>query len=150
MRKYIKNFEFIGNLKIDNIFEQDDVRCIYEDDYYSNKLMKGHFEVGRFAADFLKKLDFNKFIFKDKSGRTINGKVTGFSQKSSYNDNKNILYYLADDFTHWFYWNENIPAKVKIQYKIPYIYNLNRDIQFSYGYDESYIFKFASPKKFLN
>jgi len=149
MREFIKTYEFTGKLLIEDIFEQDNVRCIYEDDYYSNKLMKGHFKVGRLSADFLKSVNFNKFIFKDDSGRVLEGEITGYSLETEYNDRKNKLYFFVKEFTHWFYWNHNKPVKVKIQYNIPYIYVLNREIQFSYGYDESYIFKFASPKKML-
>jgi hypothetical protein len=149
MREFVKTYEFSGKLKIEDIFEQENVRCIYEDDYYSNKLMKGHFEVGNLSADFLNKLDFSKFVFKDGSGRTIEGRVTGYNLKTEYNDNINTLIFFAEEFTHWFYWNDNKPVKVKITYNIPYINIFNRDIQFSYGFDESYIFRYSSPKKVL-
>lgn len=146
MREFIKTTEFTGKLKVEDKFEFEQVRCIYEDDYYSNKLMKGDFEVGDLSADFLNKFKPGlNFIFVDNSGREIKGTLNGFSLKTEFNEKKNILHFNADDYIQWLSMSENKSNKVKIRYSLPYISAFSRFIKFSYGFDENYIFKFISP-----
>jgi len=86
------------------------------------------------------------FIFEDEDGRTIKGKITGYSLKSEYNSRNNFLHFNTDDYTQWLLWSKNKPVKIKIRYSIPYLSLFNRHIQFSYGFYDDYIFKFGKPK----
>jgi hypothetical protein len=149
MREFIKTYEFTGKLIIEDIFEQENVRCIYKDDYYSNKLMKGHFEIDALSIDVLSNVTNKNFIFSDKSGRTLEGEITGTRYEFEYNDKKYILFSYIKEYTQQLLWNDNKPEKVKITYNIPYIDIFNRDIRSSHGFDESYIFRFTTPKKVL-
>lgn len=150
MREFIKTYEFIGKLEIEDFFYQENIRCIYEEDYYSNKLMKGHFEVNNLSADLINKLgNFESFKFTDKSNRIINGKINGVSLETEYNSRKDVLKFFVENYTQWVGYSENKPAKVKISYSIPYISFFNRGINFSHGMDDSYIFRFSYPKKVL-
>jgi hypothetical protein len=151
LREYIKTYEFTGTLKIEDYFEKENVRCIYKDDYYSNNLMEGHFEVSNLSADLINKLGyFEDFRFEDKSGRIICGKINGVTLNTGNNERKDILIFFVNDFTQWIKYSENKTVKVKISYSIPYISFFSRGIDFSYCYDDSYIFRFSSPKKVLS
>jgi hypothetical protein len=95
MREFITTYEFTGKLIIGNEFEGDNVRCIYTDDYYSNKLMKGKFFINDLSADNINNIRnlINDFIFSDKSGRIIKGKIYGFNSKTEYNLRNDLFHF---------------------------------------------------------
>ncbi|MCB9250805.1 MAG: hypothetical protein H6613_20800 [Ignavibacteriales bacterium] len=153
MRTGITKHEFNGKLVIEDFFEEENVRCFYEDDYYSNELMKGQFEMSYLSANFLNKYqnrDRTKFIFTDKNGQKLEGRITGFSIPTQYNERRDFLNFYADSYTQNLIYSNNTPVKIELKYHIPYLSIFNRNIISSYGLTDDYIFKFNSPKVELN
>ncbi|MFZ1288505.1 MAG: hypothetical protein WAR79_00320 [Melioribacteraceae bacterium] len=153
MREEITKHEFNGKLIIEDFFEEENVRCFYEDDFYSNELMKGQFETGYLTSEFLTKFanrEQTKFIFTDINGQKLEGRITGYSIPTKQNDRRDFLNFHTESYHQDLLYSENTPTKIELRYLIPYLSIFSRDIIFFYGLYEDYIFKFNSPKFELN
>jgi len=146
MREYIKNYEFSGTLKIHDLFGKENVKCIYEDDVFSNKLMRGNFEVEYLSVNFINNFNIRKFSFSDKSGRTIDGIINGLQLLNEYKDTKHLLNFHADEYSQCVKYKDILPEVMVINFNIPYISILSRSLEFSYGLTEDYILKYSTPK----
>jgi len=148
MREFIKTLEFTGKLDIEGKTFQENVKCIYKDDYYSNRTMKGEFFLNYLSAEFLNKFKGrSKFIFEDISGRILKGIIYGFNEKSEYNERWSILNFNVDEYEQRLLFSNVKPKILKIEYFVPYVSLLSRDLRYSYGFDESYLLKYISPVK---
>lgn len=149
MREFITTIETSGKLKIEG-FEEIEAICIFKDDFYSVKLKKGTFEL--FAdSDIINQFEpWKKFIFNGKCGRTIEGVITGFNNYIELNLRKIKLNYIANEITKWIKYSDKIEHSIKLQFNIPYVSLLGRQIKNSYGFYSDYILKFISdPFKLL-
>ena len=148
MRQSIKTFEFTGKLEIDGKFFKDNVRCVYRDDYYSNKTMEGEFYVDYLSAEFLNSFKGNsKFVFEDKSNRVLKGVIYGFNLVTEYNERRDILNFNVDDYLQRMIVSDKKPKVLEIIFHVPYVSLFSREIKYSFDLDESYLFKYKEPSK---
>lgn len=153
MREEITKHEFNGKLIIEDFFEEENVRCFYKDDFYSNKLMNGQFEIGHLSSEFLTKLanrEKTKFVFTDINGQKLEGRLTGYNIPTKQNQRRDYINFYADSFSQELLINDNTPVKIELKFLIPYLSMFSRNIIFSYGLTDDYIFKFNFPKFELN
>jgi len=149
MREFIKTYEYIGNLQIED-FKFDNIRCVYADDLYSNKLMKGEFiveDISKEVFDILGKRP--KFTFEDVSGRVLKGEITGFKTGSEYFQKINEIKFKVEIFSHVVVWDDRELKSLKIDFGLPYIEDFSRHIVYSFLLYDEYIFKFNDEPKFI-
>jgi len=144
MREFVITKEFSGTLEIENN-KLENIRCVYKDDYYSNKIMKGTFYLNEDQSSIeLIKTPFQSFVFFDMSGRTLKGDITGMNHGHDYNDRFFKLNFKLNDFLHRYKLKDSEKEKLQILFHIPYIMDLSRHVIYSYDLSPDYIFKFNS------
>lgn len=142
MREYIKTVKLFGNLKIGTDYVFENVRGEYQYDFYSNKDMKGTFEIKRLTADFLNDFPSLKSFIFSGHGITINGNVTGWS----FGGEVETITFKIEDFITKILWEDAPPRKMDILYFIPYINLLARKIHSKWNSDDDYLIKFGSDE----
>lgn len=143
MREFITTIDTIGELNIEGM-EPLKVRCFLKNDHYANKSNEGTFEVMDYSASIMNNVKEKDFIFKDNSGRNIEGTIFGFQFKTEYNERRFILKFTANSYIQWLRWNENEIANLKVEFRMPYVKLLSRDLINSFGVYPDYIIKFVT------
>jgi len=147
MREYIITKEYNGTLIIENTTIEN-VRCLFDDDFYSNKLKEGKFIISEFSVELERKLSNNvEFRFFDISGRILTGKINGFRIGRKFNEHKNELKFYLDEYSQIFKWSNAKGNSLIIKYNIPYIKDLSRNIRYSHDLYPKFIFKFTEDSK---
>lgn len=147
MREYIITKEYNGTLIIENTTIEN-VRCLFDDDFYSNKLKEGKFKISEFSVELERKLSNNvEFRFFDISGRILTGKLNGFRIGREFNEYKNELKFYLYEYSHIFQCSNAKGNSLIIKYKIPYIKELSRNIRYSHDLYPEFIFKFTEDSK---
>ncbi|MEO8664637.1 MAG: hypothetical protein ABI462_03995 [Ignavibacteria bacterium] len=144
MREYIVTKEFNGKLEFED-FSIENVRCIYEDDYYSNRIMKGRFILKEDQRSIsLMNEPFRTFLFSDINGRVLKGQLNGSSLENEYNSHWQELSFDADEYSQRLRWSENKFERIKLRFHIPYIKDLSRHLKFSHDFYPEWLFRFDS------
>lgn len=143
MRKFLTTTETTGILFIEDLPEIN-VRCTYTDDHYSTRFKKGTFEILNFDTKTVEDAVGKKFKFEDSSGRDLKGRIIGFSHKTEYNEHRYTLNFTIEELLQSIKWTENEIVTLNIEFKIPYVELLSRDLRSSHGFYPDYIIKFDS------
>lgn len=141
MREKIINSKVTGILELDDI-KLENVVCEYSYDKYSNKIMKGIFDVIGIPIKLMNNFDkYEKFIFSNKN-ITIKGSINGLMFGLN-----NQLNFEMSKVNEVFSYSNSIPSLMEVYFEIPYVSTFARRITKGNGND--FLYKFRSdPIKF--
>jgi hypothetical protein len=149
MRELISTKEFYGTLHIDdNVFNE--VRCVYKDDYFSNKHMKGKFYLTA-SAEFINKLGHKvyRFKFTDSHDHMIKGRTIGFQLLLNDNPNNLAVFFKAEQFYECNISNYEVDI-MEFAFHIPYIDDLSGYYQISNYESGNYSMNIGSKSISIN
>lgn len=158
MRDYLHKIETEGVLSIfdptTNKFElvSRSIKCEYEHDHYTNANMKGIIKstvINHTLNHFLNS-KFKKIKFEGFYGDIVVGKIEKFNIDNAEYYKTTVNFSIKELTKVNLSVTEEVPVKIKLYFKAPYIQFLGRELGNSWGYDDSYLLKFTNDEYSIN